>query len=84
MYGLKFAFNDTFKTMVAGPGKKKLDTSELLWVGTLAGVFQTVITYPLETIRTRLSIGELPGGASHTYTLLVLRARLPQSPPPSL
>jgi hypothetical protein len=57
VYGLKFAFNDTFKTLVAGPGKKRLTTSELLWVGTLAGLFQTVITYPLETIRTRLSLG---------------------------
>ena len=57
VYGLKFAFNDTFKAIVAGPGKKQLDTSELLWVGTLAGLFQTVITYPLETVRTRLSLG---------------------------
>lgn len=43
--------------MVAGPGAKKLSTSELLWVGTLAGLMQTILTYPLETIRTRLSIG---------------------------
>jgi hypothetical protein len=64
VYGLKFAFNDTFKTLVAGPGKKRLTTSELLWVGTLAGLFQTVITYPLETIRTRLSLG---GGQGVQY-----------------
>jgi hypothetical protein len=57
VYGLKFAFNDTFKSLVAGPGKKRLTTSELLWVGTLAGLFQTVLTYPLETVRTRLSLG---------------------------
>lgn len=57
VYGLKFAFNDTFKTLVAGPEKKRLDTGELLAVGTLAGLFQTIITYPLETVRTRLSIG---------------------------
>jgi solute carrier family 25 (adenine nucleotide translocator) protein 4/5/6/31 len=57
VYGLKFAFNDTFKALVAGPGKKRLSTGELLWVGTLAGLFQTIITYPLETVRTRLSLG---------------------------
>ena len=57
VYGLKFAFNDTFKALVAGPGKKRLTTSELLWVGTLAGLTQTVLTYPLETVRTRLSLG---------------------------
>ena len=57
VYGLKFGFNDTFKTIVAGPGKKRLSTPELLYVGTLAGLFQTVLTYPLETVRTRLSIG---------------------------
>ncbi len=84
MYGLKFAFNDTFKALVAGPGKvrfgagdgagriklmllstpqRKLNTSELLYVGTLAGLFQTVVTYPLETIRTRLSLGQGQGVA---------------------
>jgi hypothetical protein len=57
VYGLKFAFNDTLKAVVAGPGKKRLSTSELLWVGTLAGLSQTVLTYPLETVRTRLSLG---------------------------
>lgn len=57
VYGLKFAFNDTLKAVVAGPGKKRLSTSELLWVGTLAGLMQTVLTYPLETVRTRLSLG---------------------------
>lgn len=61
VYGLKFAFNDTFKTLVAGPGKKRLSTAELLWVGTLAGLFQTIITYPLETVRTRLSVGPEQG-----------------------
>lgn len=61
VYGLKFAFNDTFKAIVAGPGKKRLDTSELLYIGTLAGLFQTIITYPLETVRTRLSLGHGQG-----------------------
>jgi Mitochondrial carrier protein len=57
VYGLKFAFNDTFKALVAGPSKKRLNTTELMYVGTLAGLFQTVLTYPLETVRTRLTLG---------------------------
>jgi solute carrier family 25 (mitochondrial phosphate transporter), member 23/24/25/41 len=63
VYGLKFAFNDSFKAMVAGPGKHHLTTSQLLWVGTLAGLFQTILTYPLETVRTRLSLGAGQGVA---------------------
>jgi hypothetical protein len=61
VYGLKFAFNDSIKAVVAGPSKKKLDASELLWVGTLAGLLQTALTYPLETVRTRLSLGPEQG-----------------------
>lgn len=65
VYGLKFAFNDTFKAIVAGPQKKRLTTSELLWVGTLAGLVQTVLTYPLEVVRTRLSLGAEQGGVRY-------------------
>lgn len=57
VYGLKFGFNDSIKAIVAGPENKKLTTYQLLWVGTLAGLFQTALTYPLETVRTRLSLG---------------------------
>ena len=61
VYGLKFAFNDSIKAVVAGPTNKKLDTSQLLWVGTLAGLLQTALTYPLETVRTRLTLGPEQG-----------------------
>lgn len=61
VYGLKFAFNDSIKAMVAGPGRRKLDMSDLLWVGTLAGLLQTALTYPLETVRTRLTLGPEQG-----------------------
>lgn len=61
VYGLKFAFNDSIKTAVAGPSKKQLDASQLLWVGTLAGLLQTALTYPLETVRTRLTLGPEQG-----------------------
>lgn len=65
VYGLKFSFNDTFKAIVAGPAQKPLAISELLAVGTLSGLFQTIITYPLETLRTRLSLGAEQGGVKY-------------------
>ena len=61
VYGLKFAFNDTIKALVAGPQKRSLDMAQLLWVGTLAGLLQTALTYPLETVRTRLTLGPEQG-----------------------
>ena len=61
VYGLKFAFNDSIKLLVAGPSKRKLDVTDLLWVGTLAGLMQTALTYPLETVRTRLTLGPEQG-----------------------
>ena len=61
VYGLKFAFNDSLKALVAGPQKRALDMSQLLWVGTLAGLLQTALTYPLETVRTRLTLGPEQG-----------------------
>jgi solute carrier family 25 phosphate transporter 23/24/25/41 len=61
VYGLKFAFNDSIKAVVAGPTNNKLSTSQLLWVGTLAGLMQTALTYPLETVRTRLTLGPEQG-----------------------
>eukprot|EP00924_Labyrinthula_sp_SR-Ha-C_P013189 maker-scaffold_12-snap-gene-12.1-mRNA-1 protein AED:0.02 eAED:0.02 QI:83/1/1/1/0.5/0.33/3/79/294 len=60
VYALKFTFNDFFKDLVAGKdsSSKKLPFSKLIASGTLAGVFQTMVTYPLETIRTRLTLGK--------------------------
>lgn len=59
-YALKFAFNDTFKDLVrAGqPGNKKLTFKQLIMSGTLAGLFQISMTYPLELVRTRLTLSE--------------------------
>lgn len=56
VYALKFTFNDTFKDMVATPGQP-LSFLQLIVAGSLAGLFQTCVTYPLETIRTRLTLG---------------------------
>ena len=50
-------FNDTFKDIVRSNPDEKLGFAQLIGAGTLAGLFQTCVTYPLETIRTRLTLG---------------------------
>lgn len=57
VYALKFSFNDTFKDMVKTPGKP-LNFLQLISVGTLAGLFQICVTYPLDSLRTRLTLGK--------------------------
>jgi len=57
VYALKFSFNDTFKNLVRKSKDEQLSVSQLMVAGTLAGLFQTCVTYPLETIRTRLTLG---------------------------
>ena len=63
VYALKFAFNDFFKNLARGGQDaasrpdSSLTTTELMIAGTTAGLFQQCVTYPLETIRTRLSLG---------------------------
>jgi len=61
VYALKFGFNDKFKSMVRRPGQQELDISQLILSGTSAGLFQACITYPLETVRTRLTLGSSMG-----------------------
>ena len=61
VYALKFAFNDKFKDIVAarrGVDIKELNTSEMMISGSMAGLFQACVTYPLEVVRTRLTLGE--------------------------
>jgi solute carrier family 25 phosphate transporter 23/24/25/41 len=59
VYALKFAFNDTFKAMMVHPGQslKTLDLGQRMGAGTMAGLCQSCITYPLEVVRTRLALG---------------------------
>ena len=59
VYALKFTFNDTFKDMVrdAQNHSEDLTVSQRMMAGTMAGLCQTTITYPLELVRTRLSLG---------------------------
>jgi hypothetical protein len=63
VYALKFAFNDSFKDMFNNKGEP-LTFVQLMMSGTLAGLFQQCVTYPLETIRTRLTLGVL---SHHKY-----------------
>lgn len=61
-YACKFTFNDVFKDMVrtptvAGRPPVPLTWSQMMVAGTCAGLAQTCITYPLELVRTRLSMG---------------------------
>lgn len=63
-YSLKFMFNDTYKAMVLNPGQSAKDMSflQLLGSGMLAGFSQACITYPLEFVRTRLTLDRSMGG----------------------
>ena len=65
VYALKFAFNDTFKDMVRNESQETtndLTVLQRMLAGTMAGLCQTTITYPLELIRTRLSLGPALSG----------------------
>jgi hypothetical protein len=70
VYALKFAFNDYFKELASvlrrggqAGASGSLSFAERVLAGTLAGLFQILCTYPLETIRTRLSSGSELGVA---------------------
>eukprot|EP01083_Nonionella_stella_P141990 438448_1 len=58
VYALKFGFNDTFKDWVRRSEQdvKDLNFSQLIQAGSLAGLCQIGVTYPLEVVRTRLSL----------------------------
>ncbi|GAB5364216.1 hypothetical protein AAMO2058_000950300 [Amorphochlora amoebiformis] len=60
-YALKFTFNDTFRDMVKRPDQKKLSFGQLMLAGSLAGMFQLTMTYPLEVLRARTSMSEAFG-----------------------
>lgn len=63
-YSLKFMFNDSYKNVLLKPGQKVSDMSffQKLGAGMLAGFSQASITYPLEFIRTRLTLDRAMGG----------------------
>lgn len=64
VYALKFTFNDTYKNMVKYDGQDVKDLSfiQMALAGMAAGLCQSIITYPLEVIRTRLTLSTEMGG----------------------
>lgn len=61
VYALKFGFNDTIKDAVRKTPGERLSVAQLVASGSLAGLFQTSVTYPLEVVRTRLTVGVAHG-----------------------
>lgn len=54
MYSIKFATNDKIKSLFKA--EDHLSFWQLTFSGTLAGLSQISLTYPLEVVRTRLSL----------------------------
>ncbi|KAF9170887.1 hypothetical protein BGX20_008376 [Mortierella sp. AD010] len=52
----QFASYEQFKKLLMEPGKNDLDTPRRLMAGALAGLTSVACTYPLDIVRTRLSI----------------------------
>ncbi|KFH73736.1 hypothetical protein MVEG_00950 [Podila verticillata NRRL 6337] len=53
---VQFASYEQFKKLLMEPGKHDLDTPRRLAAGALAGLTSVAFTYPLDIVRTRLSI----------------------------
>eukprot|EP01061_Rhynchopus_euleeides_P046032 TRINITY_DN8580_c0_g1_i1.p1 TRINITY_DN8580_c0_g1~~TRINITY_DN8580_c0_g1_i1.p1 ORF type:complete len:352 (+),score=82.57 TRINITY_DN8580_c0_g1_i1:27-1058(+) len=62
-YAFKFSLTDHFKRLVASPGQRvgNLSLVQLISAATLAGLLQTFLTYPLESLRQRLYISNSLG-----------------------
>ena len=63
VYALKFGFNDSIKSWVRTTPDEKLSFGQLVASGTLAGSIQMFTTYPLEVVRTRLTVGKAYGAS---------------------
>eukprot|EP01129_Flabellula_baltica_P016910 TRINITY_DN9211_c0_g1_i1.p1 TRINITY_DN9211_c0_g1~~TRINITY_DN9211_c0_g1_i1.p1 ORF type:complete len:327 (+),score=69.56 TRINITY_DN9211_c0_g1_i1:52-1032(+) len=62
-YALKFSFNDKFRDIVKREGQTVSDLNffQMFAAGASAGMFQIIMTYPLEVVRTRLALGDAFG-----------------------
>eukprot|EP01064_Diplonema_japonicum_P005222 TRINITY_DN13519_c0_g2_i1.p1 TRINITY_DN13519_c0_g2~~TRINITY_DN13519_c0_g2_i1.p1 ORF type:complete len:332 (+),score=29.09 TRINITY_DN13519_c0_g2_i1:57-998(+) len=62
-YAFKFSLVDHFKYKIARPGQRVGDLSlkQLILASTVAGFFQTAVTYPLESLRQRLYVSDSLG-----------------------
>jgi hypothetical protein len=72
-YAVKFSATDWLKELVRQPGQsiKDLSFAQVMASGTLAGLMQIFVSYPLDVIRTRLSLSSalLTGGIKYNGML---------------
>ena len=65
-YAIKFTMNDSIKEIVRRPGQKdnEFTFTQMMVSGTIAGLTQITLTYPLEVIRTRITLpsSQIVGG----------------------
>ncbi|KAF9102473.1 hypothetical protein BGX29_004555 [Mortierella sp. GBA35] len=61
---VQFASYEQFKKLLMDPSKRDLDTPRRLTAGALAGLTSVAFTYPLDIVRTRLSIQSAQVGGS--------------------
>ena len=61
VYSLKFYFNERFRDALKTRPGEKLSVSQKLAAGTASGLMTSLLTYPLETVRTRLALGRAFG-----------------------
>ncbi|KNC48465.1 carrier protein [Thecamonas trahens ATCC 50062] len=62
VYALKFTLNDEFKAMFSPTDGSKPSFATLVASGSLAGLVQTSITHPIDTVRARLT---MPASLGH-------------------
>ena len=69
---LRFSANDSYKEMLCGPGMANSRDSlqKRITAAGLAGLSGTAVTYPLDVVRTRLSIDTRPKGVPPQYASL--------------
>lgn len=61
VYSLKFSFNERFRDALKTRPGEKLSVTQKLVAGTASGLMTSLLTYPLETVRTRLALGRAFG-----------------------
>ncbi|KAF8055733.1 cation/proton exchanger 4 [Scenedesmus sp. PABB004] len=66
--GLKFAVHDQFVLMFTPPDGSPLGVSEKVAAGAATGILRTLLFYPLDLSRTRLTADATPAGGARPYS----------------